>query len=233
MKKSIGLRFSRAKETYDKEAVVQRKAAVDLVSIHNDFYGTGLDLGCGTGFLYDVLQYPYLIGIDISEEMIKAYRKKNSKAFVADIENLPFKNGIFDFAISNFSLHWTDFKKATYEVYRVLKKDGLFLFNIPVKNSFKIIEDTLGFETFSFLSYSQVLKITEENFKIEKSFIKSYEMYFNSGLDMLKHLKNTGTTYYKNGKSIGKKLKIYKKFKSLEEGIFLNFDVAFIKAYRK
>ncbi len=233
MKVSIGLRFSKASSTYEREAFVQKISAKEIASMSSDLEGTGIDLGCGTGFLQEFLPDKDIIGIDISKKMIQIYKDKNEKALVGDIENLPFKREVFDFAISNFSLHWTDFEKSISEVHRVLKKDGTFIFNTPVKGSFKIVKEILGYETFLFLEEKKIKEIISNYFVLEKFFKKSYRMYFNSGIELLKHLKLTGTTFYQNGKSIGNKIKVYRKFETLNENIYLNFDVVFLKVRKK
>jgi len=233
MKTSIGLRFSKASCTYEKEAFVQKISAKEIASMSSDLEGTGIDLGCGTGFLCEFLPDKDIIGIDISKKMIQIYKEKNEKAIVGDIENLPFKEGVFDFALSNFSLHWTDFRKSIFEVHRVLKKDGTFIFNIPAKGSFKIVKEVLGYETFLFLEEKKIIEITSNYFVLEKFFKKSYKIYFNSGVELLKHLKLTGTMFYQDGRSIGNKIKVYRKFETLKENIYLNFDVVFLKARKK
>ncbi len=232
MKSSIGLRFSRATYTYDREAVVQKKAAEELKNIAGKLSGIGIDLGCGTGFLSDALSYENIVGVDISEKMIETYSKKNKNYIVADIESLPFKDEVFNFVVSNFSLHWTDFRKSITEVNRVLKNGGTFLFSMPVKNSFEVIRQILGYSTFDFLSYQEVIKKVSEHFCIKEVYTKSYFIHFNNGIELLNHIKMTGTTYSKNGKSIGEKLKIYRKFSNVKGKVVLNFDVIFIKSQK-
>ena len=233
MKKSVSLQFSKAAQTYEKETIVQKSSAKELKTfIENDYIsGKGIDLGCGTGTI-DNLPNTNIVGIDISPKMIEKYTEKNQIGIVADIENLPFKNHSFDFAISNFSLHWTNLEKSIQEIHRVLKPNGYLILSIPVKNSFNIIKQILGTETFQFPSQEKVINIISKRFIIKKYHTKTYEIKFKSTIQMLKHLKNTGTTTYKNGKTLGKKLKNYKKLTSFKGEITLNFEVLFIKAIR-
>ncbi|MDP1845274.1 MAG: methyltransferase domain-containing protein [Candidatus Moranbacteria bacterium] len=55
-----------------------------------------------------------------------------------DITKLSFNNGEFDLVISCEVLeHIPDYKKALEEIYRVLKKDGYFIFSVPFISSSK------------------------------------------------------------------------------------------------
>ena len=221
--------FSRFINHYEKEAVVQRKASKIILNLSSDLKGKGIDLGCGTGFLFR--SDKQLVGIDISLEMVKKYREKNPFAVVGDIENLPFKNLTFNFAVSNFSLHWTDFEKSISETYNVLKPDSYFVFNIPIKGSLKIISKILKRENFEFLSKNEVFEILESNnFKIEQHFIKEYTLGFLSSDYFLKHLHRTGSMVGKEGKSLGEKRKIVKLFQNYKRPVFLNYKLLFIKA---
>ncbi|MDQ7055776.1 MAG: class I SAM-dependent methyltransferase [Persephonella sp.] len=120
MKTLIKFSFSRFCESYDREAVLQKKAARILLDFAGELEGAGLDIGCGTGFLLRLSEYRNMVGIDISEEMVRFYRKYNRKAVIGNMEELPFKEKSFDFVLSNFSIHWADLKKTVSEVKRVL-----------------------------------------------------------------------------------------------------------------
>ena len=91
-----------------------------------------LDVGAGTGFLSLILaEMGYdVVGIDLSEEMIRRAKEKAAeqgvelkvKFKVGDAEALPFESGVFD-AIVNRAVLWTlpEPKKALDEWKRVLK----------------------------------------------------------------------------------------------------------------
>jgi malonyl-CoA O-methyltransferase len=221
--------FSRFINHYEREAVVQRKASKIILKLSKDLKGTGVDLGCGTGFLFTADKK--LVGIDISFEMVKKYKEKNSFAVVGDIENLPFKKSCFDFAVSNFSLHWTDFEKSIFEIKNVLKPNSYFVFNIPIKGSLNIISEILKKENFGFLTEKEILNILKsQGFKIELYFVKEYTLGFKFPEEFLKHLHKTGSMVGKEGKSLGEKKKIIKKFQNYKKPVFLNYKLLFIKA---
>jgi len=111
-----------------------------------------LDIATGTGDLAIMLsdtRAKEIIGIDISEGMLKVGRKKvESKnlsdritLIQADSENLPFEDNYFDvitvaYGIRNFET----LEKGLSEIYRTLKPNGTFVIletSVPTKFPFK------------------------------------------------------------------------------------------------
>lgn len=99
-----------------------------------------LDLGAGAGI--DVFLAAnkvgvngYVIGVDMTEEMVKKanktarkYRYKNTEFRVGEIENLPVDDNSVDVIISNCVINLSPDKLKTYlEAYRVLKPGGRVL----------------------------------------------------------------------------------------------------------
>jgi trans-aconitate methyltransferase len=66
-----------------------------------------LDLGCGDGALTEKLAAAgaQVVGVDASEDMVKAANSRGIDARVMDAYHLPFNNE-FDAAFSNAALHW-------------------------------------------------------------------------------------------------------------------------------
>jgi ubiquinone/menaquinone biosynthesis C-methylase UbiE len=91
-----------------------------------------LDLGTGTGYVPEILckinQAEFEItGIDLSEQMIRnAKNKINDKRMnfiIGDNNHLPFKSESFDIVTNKLSTQF-----SVKELFRVLKKDGYFVF---------------------------------------------------------------------------------------------------------
>lgn len=97
-----------------------------------------LMLGCGTGEECDLLETfgadkKNLVGIDLSKESINIAKEAypDVEFIVGDMSNLPFKENTFDFIYSSLAIHYSSTPDKIYrEVYRVLKKEGLFLFSV-------------------------------------------------------------------------------------------------------
>jgi len=95
-----------------------------------------LDLGCGTGILFDMLRRKVeskgsVTGVDFSLQMAaRAHRNfpfDNVNVVDGDVVALPFRGGCFDMVIAFSSFpHFSDRQKALVEARRVLKPGAPF-----------------------------------------------------------------------------------------------------------
>ena len=100
-----------------------------------------LDLACGEGYNTRIIarKGAKVTGVDVSQEMINFAIKQEEKDklgiayYVSDAGKLAiFKNCTFDIATCFMALQdIANYQKAIKEVYRVLKKNGRFVFAIP------------------------------------------------------------------------------------------------------
>lgn len=96
-----------------------------------------LEVGCGTGFttLGIAKKAPpeRIFCVDLTLEQIKRARRKLGANFIlGDAENLPFKDKIFDSAISAGSIeYWSDPLKGISEMVRVTKSGGKVVILAP------------------------------------------------------------------------------------------------------
>ena len=89
-----------------------------------------LDLACGTGGFS--VQFSKagidVIGVDISEEMLKHINDPRIKTIVGSAEELPFIADTFDLIVSRQCLHYSDnLDRAISEIRRTLKCGGRFI----------------------------------------------------------------------------------------------------------
>ncbi|MFQ6136765.1 MAG: class I SAM-dependent methyltransferase [Candidatus Hydrothermarchaeales archaeon] len=115
----------------------QRRQWGKLLNVASECLSTKhcLDLGCGTGNLIvkEAMLFDYVIGLDISREMINVLKgkirgmmRKKSDFIVADCENLPFRSNVFDLvSISSVLHHLPSVYVALKEAYRVLLAHGV------------------------------------------------------------------------------------------------------------
>lgn len=99
-----------------------------------------LDVGTGTGvlipFLLESDKNIEIYAIDYSKKMIEKFKEKgfpeNVKGFVMDIHKTDFEDNFFNRIVANACFpHFDDKEKAVKEIYRILKKDGIFLISHP------------------------------------------------------------------------------------------------------
>jgi demethylmenaquinone methyltransferase/2-methoxy-6-polyprenyl-1,4-benzoquinol methylase len=132
-----------------------RRKAIKLLSAHNP--GSILDIATGTAdFAIEAVNIKgaVITGIDISEGMLEAGRKKITQLNLdnriqlqnCDSENIPFGDNTFDAAIVAFGVrNFENLDLGLSEIRRVLKPGGKFIVleisephNFPWKNLFKL-----------------------------------------------------------------------------------------------
>jgi SAM-dependent methyltransferase len=87
-----------------------------------------LEVGCGMGnFAERVAQETFaeVVATDLSPRMVELARERGLDARVADVQQLPFDDGVFDCAVANAMLyHVEDLDQALTELARVLEPGG-------------------------------------------------------------------------------------------------------------
>ena len=97
-----------------------------------------LDLGCGYGWHCKFCEdqgAEKILGIDLSSRMIEEAKKRNSgqkiEYQVCGINEFDYAANEWDVVISNLALHYIqDLDQVYRNVYKTLKPNGVFLFNI-------------------------------------------------------------------------------------------------------
>jgi len=94
-----------------------------------------LDLGCGAGWLARLLaeQVPEgrVVGVDVSDEMIRRARRnnvdlENAMFVIGEAEEIPWDASFFTHAISvEAAYYWPDPRAALREISRVLREGGV------------------------------------------------------------------------------------------------------------
>ncbi|RKX21539.1 MAG: hypothetical protein DRP45_12210 [Candidatus Zixiibacteriota bacterium] len=114
-----------------------------------------LDVGCGTGILFDSLRRKVggsgsVTGADLSMQMARAARRnfpfENINVIEADVSNLPFVDFAYDMAISFSAFaHFVDKQKALRELSRVLKPQArLYIIHLQSSKDLAELHKKIG-----------------------------------------------------------------------------------------
>lgn len=162
-----------------------------------------LEVGCGNGFTaMRIVQQKKvdLFGIDISKEMIDIAKKRPIRGAqgkvvfkVGNVLDLDFEDEYFDTVFTERCLinlvSWNAQKKGILEIYRVLKKGGLFIMVEAFTDGWKNMNDArleLGLKTIPqpphdlFFDKEKLLAFMKDKFDLlkEDNFLSTY--YFGS-----------------------------------------------------
>ena len=125
-------RFLGYADTYDEGRPKLPRKAIEILKIYLDNkIDTIVDIGCGTGLSTEVctLFANNVIGVEPSIDMLnKASTKENDK--MKFIQGYGDKTGLedecADIVICSQAFHWMEPESTIKEVYRILKKGGIF-----------------------------------------------------------------------------------------------------------
>lgn len=154
------------------------RAKTDIKNINRYIYlrGTILDIGCGVGHFLSVAKSEGwdVYGVEISPFATTICKEKGLNVFVGTFSNTKYKSAMFD-VITAFDVleHVIEPNFFLQEVFRILKKGGLFVVSVPNVDSFAakikkdrwsqfIVPEHLNY----FSSYTMKNFLTKHNFKI-------------------------------------------------------------------
>ena len=128
------------REYADESGLTARMAAQALSATGPDPYAVAfeavaecepqlvLEVGCGRGELAERMNDQLdarVVAVDQSERMVELTRARGVEAIVADVQDLPFRDAIFDGVVAAWMLyHAADLDRALRELRRVLRPDG-------------------------------------------------------------------------------------------------------------
>jgi SAM-dependent methyltransferase len=130
-----------------------------------------LDVGCGYGIFLDKF-WKAGSGIDNNIEHVKICKEKNLDVKYGKAEKIPHENNSFDCVILMQTLeHSHNPNKVFEEIYRVLKKGGLFICTTPSYMSPNAWGDITHIRPYSFYGLSSLA--IDHGFKIKKIYASS------------------------------------------------------------
>lgn len=202
------------KEVYKKNKQINRYPYTSVVSnifrfIENRENKKLLDIGCGTGnnLKFFAENQFECYGLDISPTAVdickKFINKSNLKAdvIVGESHELPYENEYFNVVVDRAAINHNsyNFEECIKEVYRVLKKDGIFITELFGKNTTdkkygEKINDNLyvNFKEGHFKD-SDVFLVSFEDIKI---YFKDFEILQINEINKIDHINKKNLNYF-------------------------------------
>ncbi len=204
----IKVNFSKAAVQYDVNAKLQeeiRKHAARLAANYFHNKSTVLDVGCGTGELYQEkseLGVNWKItGVDISYGMCAVANAKENIVINADAGYLPLKDESFDGIFSSLALQWTEKPEDVIkEMLRVLKPQGIAVITTFARGTLSELEDAFKFvdstpHISKFIEPSQfLLKIVHIGGIIFAAEEQNHMKNYDDVMSLMRSIKNIGAS---------------------------------------
>lgn len=217
----VKFRFKKSIHTYDNSAVIQKEMAHLLIDKILNCCGKSFDkifeFGAGTGFLskniLNVISFNEYYANDIiaeSEFCIKNII--NDVKFVAgDVEKIELEEK-FDMIVSNAVMQWiTDTDEFLIKIRQSLKDGGCFAFTTFGEQNFKEIKETTGV-SLNYLKSETLKEKCAHNFEIMCFEENIQTLCFDSPIEVLKHIKYSGTNGIKTQNWTPSKLKHFDEY---------------------
>ena len=217
----VKFRFKKSIATYDNSAVIQKEMAHRLVGKVLEYCGNNFDkvfeFGVGTGFLsksiLNEINFEEYYANDIIEESEFCIRNiiKDVKFLPGDIEKINIKEN-FDLVLSNAVMQWIyDTDELLLKIKNNMNSGGYFAFTTFGERNFEEIKQTTGVA----LNYlkTETLKEKCSHFFYFFNYEENLEtLYFDTPLDVLKHIKYSGTNSIKTLNWTISKLKTFEEY---------------------
>jgi len=205
-KRRVAQAFSRAAESYDSVAQLQRDIADRLMHwLPPETQGNLLDLGCGTGYAAPVLRERYpqapLLHLDLAHGMLAFAREQRpvSNAFYlcGDAEQLPLADASIDLIWSSLAVQWCEQpERLMIELARVLKPGGRCLLATlgpdtlhELKRAWAAVDDDVHVNSFTAL---EKLLTHNISLKLERCETEYRVLRYNRLQDLMHELKALG-----------------------------------------
>lgn len=240
-KNLVKIRFKKSIGTYDNSAIIQKEMARLLIDkvLSNcaNSFSKVFEFGVGTGFLsrniLDKISFNEYFANDIIEESEFCIKNiiKDAKFLPGDIEKIQVDEK-FDLVLSNAVMQWIyDIDELLLKIHSSLSQGGYFAFTTFGEQNFKEIKETTGVS----LSYlkSETLKEKCEHLFEVVSFDESVQtLCFETPLDVLKHIKHSGTNGIKTLNWTPSKLRefeeYYKKSFTIGGKVMLTYNPIYV-----
>ena len=228
---SVKNQFSKYAKDYKNHNIIQQIVAKSLVRELKTKPKRILELGCGSGQVYNHISWDldFYKAIDFSASMCELHpRAKNVEIKCFDFDTVEFlneiKNDTYDIVLSSSALQWSkDLSKIIKQLSLITKEINAVLFT---SNTFKTIQNITKTKS-PILDEQSIKEAFNKYFKCEFETIM-YKLEFDNKKDLFDYIKKSGVSGessldFKDAK------KLYKEY-NLN---YLEFEVIFVKTISK
>lgn len=203
-KQTIARHFGKAIQTYDQEALIQQYIAEKMVRLIRlklpESCSRIVEFGCGTGgysrLLFRNFQPEHLTLNDLCADMKSCLHDlpQSQVTFLSgDAETIGFPDGL-DLITSCSALQWFHDPRRFFRIcHRNLSENGSLSFSTFGPQNLTEIKQLTG-RGLSYLSLSELVEMLSPEYTILHAEEELLPRYFSSPMEILRHLKRTGTT---------------------------------------
>jgi malonyl-CoA O-methyltransferase len=189
------MNFDKKFDRYDENAHIQKKVAEKLVElIPVKKYKTIFEIGAGTGILtrniIKNIEYKNLVVNDKYIESREYLKDLPSVEFIGgDIEKLEI--GKADLIISSSVFQWIEDKDKLFK--KISRAADTLIFSIYIRGNLREISGHFGI-SLEYLDMKELKILLSSYFKKVNGYEEEFKLVFDTPMEGLKHLKNTGVT---------------------------------------
>jgi malonyl-CoA O-methyltransferase len=229
---SVKNQFSKYAKEYKNHNIIQQIIAKSLVRELKSQPKRILELGCGSGQVYNHISWEidFYKAIDFSASMCELHPKgKNIEIKCFDFDSQEFLNEIkddqYDIVLSASALQWSkDLSKIVNHLSYITKEINAVLFT---SNTFKTIQEITKSES-PILDEISIKEAFEKYYKCEFETIM-YKLEFDNKKDLFDYIKKSGVSGGNASLEFSNAKKLYKEY-NLN---YLEFEVIFVKTISK
>ncbi len=213
--------FDKMAENYGRYNIIQKKAALDLLGLLGSRPEYIVDLGCGSGTLYNLVTWPLqaYIACDKSAQMLRLHPTCSQK-LCCDFDAFDYETYRDYFFLSSAALQWAQNLDNIFSKLR--GKD--FALSLFTANTFASLHRVAGITSPIYTKeaiLASARTVFGSNVTIE---VQNYFLRFEDTMSMLRYIKRSGV-------SGGKKSLGYKQIQNVLRNYnkdYLEFEVVFL-----
>ena len=229
---SVKNQFSKYAKEYKNHNIIQQIVAKSLVRELKSQPKRILELGCGSGQVYNHISWDldFYKAIDFSASMCELHPKgKNIEVKCFDFDTEEFldeiKDNHYDLILSSSALQWSkDLSKIIKHLSLITTEINAVLFT---SNTFKTIQEITNTKS-PILDELSIKEAFLRNFKCEFETIM-YKLEFDNKKDLFDYIKKSGVSGGNSSLDFKDAKKLYKNY-NLN---YLEFEVIFVKTISK